>query len=149
MNGYRYYPMITCEGLAHVPMHSFEECFSRIVVYILQNICPACDQFKIGITENAYVRYNLTYLGNEWGEMHVVYCAPTSNWKIHKYMSSERKMLMSTSTGTLERALIKQFRGKSAAERHPQLYNREAGGECPSNGSPHFLYVICRHCDTQ
>ena len=149
LNGYKYYPAITCEGLAHMPLHSFEECFSRIVVYILQNICPACDQFKIGITENAVVRYNLTYLGNEWGEMHVLYCAPTSKWNIHKYMSDERKMLMSTSTGTLESALIKQFRGESAAERHPQLYNRGAGGECPSNGSPHFLYVICRHCEDE
>ena len=71
--------------------------------------------------------------------MHVLYCAPTSKWRIKPLDDAITRQLKAESTGAMEIALIERFSS------HPRCINREGGdGDCPSNGSPHFTYVVLR-----
>ena len=69
----------------------------------------------------------------------MLYVAPISKWKLHALDSEKTKALKSTSTGAMERLLVDKFRHL------PECIKRQAGGECPSNGSPHFCYVVGRY----
>ena len=62
-----------------------------------------------------------------WQRMHLIYAAPTSKpWRRH-------------STGQMETQLIDR------CWHHESCINRRgAGGECPSAGDPHFVYIVVR-----
>lgn len=64
---------------------------------------------------------------NPWKFMVLLYAAPTSKPKVPY------------STGAFEKMLIREFARVDGC-----INRRGAGGECPSNGSPHFCYVIVR-----
>jgi hypothetical protein len=97
-------------------------------------------KFKIGITENPWQRWQLYCRDCKYQRfrvMYILYAAPTSKWKATPYDSERRKELKRTSTGAMEIALIEEF------EDYPECVNRKgAGGECASDGSPHFVYVV-------
>ena len=62
-----------------------------------------------------------------WRRMHLLYAAPTSKpWR-------------DRSTGSMEKLLIEQFN----CELYENCINRKGGGgDCPSFGNPHFVYVV-------
>jgi len=86
-------------------------------------------KFKIGITEDPMDRfYNEIYgygtaAGGNYSKMYLLYVAPLS------------KPRVPDSTGRMEINLIARFK------EDPNCLNKGPGGECPSNGSPHFVYV--------
>ena len=97
-------------------------------------------KFKIGITEHPWQRWKLYKAERKFERfrtMHILYAAKTSKWKITPYDSDRRKELKSTSTGAMEINLVAEFEG------YPECVNRPgSGGECASDGSPHFVYVV-------
>ena len=70
--------------------------------------------------------------------MHLLYAAPTSKVK-YDGPDEKRAQLVKESTGTMETDLITMWSG------HERCINRKGGGgDCPSNGSPHFVYIALR-----
>ena len=98
-------------------------------------------KFKIGITENVSRRWHDSKMGYKnatevcWEYLAVLYTAPTSKCKINAWDSDEVASLKRASTGLMETLLIKNF------SELPNCLNKAAGGDCPSDGSPHFCYV--------
>ena len=130
------------EPLGLLDLTDFDMCSSCAEGFILSNVVGQCEYFKIGITENPYqrwVRSDCGYQHSGWSFMYVLYVAPTSKWKLHALDSEKTRALKSTSTGSMERFLVDKFRHL------PECINRQPGGDCPSNGSPHFCYVVGRY----
>ena len=125
--------------LSWMPLESFDECFACIMTYILEDLCPKVRLYKIGITDNPVKRWHM-YMDRveqePWERMHICYVAPTSKWRPNILDSIEEAQLKKTSTGAMERRLIE------GCQRHHKLYNREEGGDCPSDGSPHYVYIV-------
>ncbi len=125
----------------------FQENLGESTYFIANQVDGRCDEFKIGITEDPWDRWWRTDCGyhlpqQNFHTMYLLYAAPTSKHKIEKFDSAETKALKSESTGAMEISLISRFAGQAV---HSICLNREgAGGECPSNGSPHFVYVVVR-----
>ena len=65
--------------------------------------------------------------GHPWIWMFILYAADTSKPRVQH------------STGSFEKALCSRL-----AHDVDCLNRKGAGGECPSNGSPHFAYVAVR-----
>ena len=99
-------------------------------------------EIKIGITDNPFVRWVNRGHGYEragWTMMYLLYAAPTSKVRVDPLDSESRRRLKMESTGAMETELINRF------HHYPQCINRAGGGgDCPSNGSPHFCYVVLR-----
>jgi hypothetical protein len=100
--------------------------------HIHQTLAGHCE-FKIGITENPYLRWTNSWCGyarsGDWNEMVLLYAANTGSKHVHD------------SSGKMETLLIKEFAGLDVG-----CINRVgAGGECASRSSPHFTYVVWRH----
>ena len=121
--------------------------FGRSLQWATQFIEANCEnwvKFKIGITENPYRRWHdsgFGYRSNKsvcWDYMAVLYTAPTSKRDTGKLcLAPQLKRLKQASTGTLETLMIHIF------EELPNCINRKGGGgDCPSEGSPHFCYVV-------
>ena len=130
------------EPLEFLDLTDFDKCASDAERFILSNVVGQYEYFKIGITENPYQRWVRSDCGYErsgWNFMYVLYVAPTSKWKLEPMDSEKTKALKSTSTGAMERLLVDRFMT------FPDCINRQPGGECPSNGSPHFCYVVGRY----
>ena len=111
--------------------HNIEVCAGAIDAILSGAVDPYCD-FKIGITEDPPKRKKLyDNSGEPLTEMHLIYFAPTSKPRIAE------------STGQMERALISRFRGREGC------LNSAPGGERPSDGCPHWLYLklFSRHYD--
>ena len=124
-------------------LHDYEGCVSDASSYIMSN-CDHWYRFKIGITENPEHRWNNSRYGYAhspmWDVFCVLYAAPSSKWNVKKYESESMTSLKRSSTGAMERRLVKQFAG------FPNCINRpDSGGDCPSDGSPHFCYVVYSH----
>ena len=101
-------------------------------------------KFKIGITENLYRRWHDSCFGYKndksvcWHYMAVLYTAPTSKPDTSKMcLAPQVKKLRQASTGTMETLLIQVF-----GELPGCINKKGAGGDCPSEGSPHFCYVV-------
>ena len=100
-------------------------------------------QFKIGITEDPHFRWFRPDCGYHgvFETMFILYSAATSKTKIHMCDSSETRLRKRESSGAMEKRLIRFFANGTANG----CLNREgAGGENPSNGTPHFVYVVVR-----
>jgi hypothetical protein len=100
--------------------------------YISETMAGHCE-FKIGITENPYLRWTRDDCGYEhsgdWEEMVLLYAANTGTKHVHD------------SSGRMEKLLIEAFAGAEVG-----CINRVgAGGEGASRSSPHFTYVVWRH----
>jgi len=108
--------------------HNIEVCADTIDAILSGAMDPYCD-FKIGITENPPRRKKLyDNSGEPVTEMHLIYFAPTSKPRIAE------------STGQMERALISKFRGREGCQ------NTAPGGERPSEGCPHWVYLKVDDC---
>ena len=86
-------------------------------------------EYKFGITESPHVRWHNDEFGygpQGWQGMALLYCAP---------FSSAARL---GSTGSMERALISEFRDDE------RCANIAKGGEGASRASPHFAYVVWR-----
>ena len=110
----------------------FDEARIAATQYIHQTLSGACE-FKIGITENPYIRWTNRGFGyarsGDWIGMVLLYAANTGNKHVHD------------SSGRMETLLIKEFAGLDVG-----CLNRVGGGgECASRSSPHFTYVVWRH----
>ena len=68
--------------------------------------------------------------------MSVVYAALISKWSIKRFEPPLLKELRHVSTGAMEPELIKHVR------EFPECQNSAPGGESPSDGSPHFCYIV-------
>ena len=113
--------------------------------FIVINCRDWC-KFKIGITENPHRRWHDPHFGYKrsrnklWDCFAVIYTSPTSKRTINKYDKPKVKELKQTSTGMMETLLIHIF------EELPTCINRKgAGADCPSEGSPHFCYVVASY----
>ena len=147
-----------CQGMEWFDRHvldlldldDFEGCVQALCAFINSNIGNDDQQmigvrepwqrFKIGITENPWPRWNMYQQekerGIKWHHMSVVYAAPTSKSNT-QFQSGRELALRQTSTGSMEKILIKQ------CARIPQCINHpNSGGERPSDGSPHFVYIV-------
>ena len=119
-----------CEGWftdASLVDRDFQISVNAASEYIRGEVCPACSDFKIGITENPYVRWHDDEFGYGpagWIGMTLLYYAPFSSALRHG------------STGSMERALIVIFRDDDKCK------NIAKGGEGASRSSPHFTYVV-------
>ena len=122
-------------------LRDFQGCVNHAIQWIEVNRAQWSD-YKIGITENPLRRWCNDDHGyayateNTWNAMHIVYSAPTSKWKLHITETPESRALKIVSTGAMERALIREFKGTQGC------VNRADGGDCPSDGVPHFVYVV-------
>ena len=109
---------------------SFDWCLRQIQEFLQDNIVNCnCSAYKIGICENPRARWQLYRRDKNyrWQVMYLLYAAPTS------------KPWIAESTGTMETKLIEYFNSDTDIA----CINRPgAGGECPSNGSPHCVYVV-------
>jgi hypothetical protein len=98
--------------------------------YISENIAGVVE-FKIGITENPYLRWTRKDCGykhfGDWEVMVLLYAANTGIKHVHD------------SSGSMEVLLIDAF-----AERDCGCINVGKGGEGASRSSPHFTYVVWR-----
>ena len=111
----------------------FDRALDLASEYIEKCVIGTCDEFKIGICESPFRRWNDKGMGYQhckkkpWAGMALLYTSPKSKGD---YLES---------TGNWEIAMINRW------SKHPKCLNREGGGcDCPSNGSPHFGYVtIC------
>ena len=79
---------------------------------------------------------NNTRNEGKWITMSVAYVAPISKWFIRPFEHPPLEKLKRVSTGTMERELIKHVRDL------PECQNNGPGGECPSDGTPHFGYIV-------
>lgn len=112
----------------------------------VQEMSQHAFKFKIGITENPYRRWHDPDFGYKqshpipWDEFAVIYTSPTSKRNIKPFDKPEVIELKQTSTGMMETLLIHIF------EELPNCINRKGGGaDCPSEGSPHFCYVVASY----
>jgi hypothetical protein len=123
------------------PPEDYEACVEMASCHIGHDLLPRAEQIKIGITEDIGRRWEQMSADRRggWRELHLLYAAPTSK-TIASLLDDERvSKLKATSTGAFETRLISDW---SPAE---QCVNRSgAGGECPSAGSPHYVYVVLR-----
>jgi hypothetical protein len=112
----------------------FEACVDEILALIRDRFADG-STYKIGITENPYSRWWRPDCGyghpknhqHRFSKMMLVYAAPTSKPK------------HAESSGSMERELIKYCN----SELDSSCLNRPGGGgDCPSNGSPHFVYIV-------
>ena len=122
---------------------TYKETAEKAIAFIRDRFVGRCE-FKIGITEDPGGRWWRTDCGyhlpgNDFRQMHVLYAAPTSKHKIHPCDSESRKELKRESTGAMEKLFIAEFENSDGCLNRPG-----AGGECPSEGPPHFLYIASR-----
>ena len=113
-------------------------CVNSILSYITATVdSGSCRIFKVGITEHPSRRWK-KYCREEgkWITMSVVYVAPISKWFIRPFEPPPLEKLKRVSTGTMERELIKHVRDL------PECQNNGPGGESPSDGTPHFCYIV-------
>jgi len=117
----------------------------RSAVGFIEEARSVCNSFTIGITEHPVRRYaskknnGYKWLAKESGmmcTMHLLYAAPTSEWRVTEWDSDELKHEKETSTGAMERALLAVFRFT------PKCTNKGPGGEGNSKGTPHFTYFV-------
>ena len=97
-------------------------------------------QFKIGITERPDLRWPMYKNSKDdikWTTMFILYAAPTSKSAMCSSDSTALQALKKTSTGSMEKHLIRFFRGL-----FDNCVNDAPGGERPSDGNPHFTYVV-------
>ena len=112
---------------------TFEACLFEIANYIRASIQGRCICYKVGITENPGRRWKLYQkpdkkYGHVFTQMVLLYWAPTSK-KHHP-----------DSTGNMETRLVNDFFN---SDLDSACINRPgSGGECPSNGTPHFVYLV-------
>ena len=113
---------------------SWTEALDAATSYINDNVVDSGHEFKIGITECCRKRWENPSFGWKWDKsgqpwevMVVLYAAPTS------------KPRVMYSTGAFEKELVREF-----ARVEGCLNCRGTGGETPSEGSPHFVYVVVR-----
>ena len=95
----------------------------------ITSIALGSRQFKIGICLDPKWRWFVCAGGaysKSFTKMTLVYVAKSSKPK------------HSESTGNMEIAQIEKFR----YPRYPNCLNEAPGGEMPSDGSPHFCYVV-------
>ena len=115
-------------------------------------------KFKIGITENPYRRWHDSsfgykkqntgipvYTGSpkapiQGDYLAVIYTSPTSKRNVKAYDSAKVRELRQSSTGMMETLLINIF-----AELPNCINRKNAGADCPSEGSPHFCYVVASY----
>ena len=113
--------------------------------FIRDRIENQFSEFKIGITEDPYFRWWRKDCGYHWpggfSQMFLLYAAPISKWSLQRHDSPKLKKPKQESTGAREILLIKEFANGTG---NCCLDRPGAGGECPSNGSPHFVYVVVR-----
>ena len=138
-SGARWFRIAPCFDV--MDLMDFEGCVNHAIQWIKENR-DHWGQYKIGITECPLHRWYNDDHGyahateNVWSAMHIVYIAPTSKWKRHIVDTPESLALKMASTGAMERALIREFKGTQGC------INVADGGDCPSTGSPHLVYVI-------
>ena len=135
-------PCFNADFLIKSDLTDFDTCFTSAIDFIEAHV-SGWDLFKIGITENPWLRWHNTSFGyaweaDDWNCMFLLYCAPTSKHKVLVTDSPATKALKLTSTGAMEIRLVEHF------QEYPECKNTGRGGECPSGGSPHFTYVVCR-----
>ena len=130
------------DKLSMLSLDSWDESVQLATNFIATNF-NSWWKFKIGITENPFVRWNNSGFGYKhekeimWDYFAVIYCAPTSKVTAAKFASEGKKELIRTSTGSMDNLLIGRFADL------PNCINRVGGGgDCPSYGSPHFCYVV-------
>ena len=134
-------------NLGAVDLADRQLCFDSAVDFI-NSKKHRWSTFKIGICENPYLRWTDQAIGgyawdprHDWVFMAILYAAPTSKHRILQTMGDDAKALRMASTGRMEIDLIDVFHADAAC------LNREGGGgDCPSDGSPHFLYVVAELC---
>ena len=130
---------------SHAPVH-FSPCFEAACNFIRASINNVWLQYKIGITENPYIRWTRPDCGYEhfgWQYMYLLYTAPTSKTSKCGVQTEQERLRRAESTGAMEIKLIAEF------SLEPGCLNRVgAGGEYPSDGCPHFVYVVVRDDDT-
>ncbi len=109
--------------------------------YIGHELKPRCNQFKIGITENLKRRWDQMEADPRggWLEMHLLYAAPTAQWKPSPLDDDRIRQLMAFSTGVVETHLINHWADS------PECVNRpNSGGLGASQGTPHYVYCVIR-----
>ena len=110
---------------------TFDRALAAAVDYINDNIVGTWLEYKIGITENPFLRWTRNDCGYQhdgWSTMFLLYAAPSSKPRIQD------------STGAMEKQLISVFAGNA----NGCINRKGAGGDAPSDGSPHFTYVVVR-----
>ena len=68
--------------------------------------------------------------------MSLLFAAFTGKWEINSFDPPDDIRMKATSSGAMERWLIKAFSGCD------EMRNKSEGGEGASNACPHFVYVI-------
>ena len=118
----------------------FERVHSYVTLLVSSNMV---ETFMVGITERPDLRWE-----SSWGygpkkhfdAMHLLFASVTSKKQNHEWSH--------TSTGLMETKLVESFSGDknrimSGVTGNRKMLNKEySGGEHPSEGSPHFLYVV-------
>jgi hypothetical protein len=107
------------------------------IAFIIRNCIM--HQFKIGITERPDLRWPLYKKSTDhikWTTMFLLYAAPISKSAMCSSDSPSLQALKKTSTGAMEKHLIRFFNNFDGC------VNDAPGGERPSDGSPHFTYVV-------
>lgn len=121
----------------HAPV-LFDDVFYAASLFISTHLVGVC-QFKIGITNDPYLRWfrnDCGYFKSAFSHMSVLYAAPTSKVSLYD-VTPAVEALRRESTGAMETRLIDAF-----AHLCDCLNRQGAGGDCPSAGCPHFVYVV-------
>ena len=104
--------------------------------------CQGCNGFKIGITENAPMRWRLMREDKypNFTSIVLLYVAPTGRWKPCGHDGDHVLQLKKYSTSEMEQQLISKIEIYDS-----RLLNRPgAGGEGASFGTPHYCYLMLR-----
>ena len=107
--------------------------------FILDRLREGWSSFKIGITSDVHSRWHNDLCGHKgggWCFMSLLFAAFTGKWQINSFDPPVDIRMKATSSGAMERWLIKAFSGCD------EMRNKSEGGEGASNACPHFVYVI-------
>ena len=117
------------------PPHTMEEVFERVLRYVTDQVSSdQVETFMVGICERPDLRWEDPEIGGykpaqHFDEMYLLFASMTSKKKNHKWSHA--------STGLVETRLIDSFEGNGKMLNKPGT-----GGDKPSEGSPHFLYLV-------
>ena len=124
------------------PGYRFTQACSEAQLFILEKVPFEWTKFKIGITEDPYIRWHNPECGHRragWCGMSLLFAASTGKSRINSFDPPALRRAKATSSGAMEIWLI-----VALSDCEEMMNKRNTGGEGASNECPHFVYVVWR-----